>query len=141
MLRTVWFIIAVAASLSLPTTASAAPADGKQDSAIPATQMDAAAPDKPGNKDAKVHTQSKRVAARAARRWKGYGFLPGYRPPLPNNDPSFDPHYLTSRGAYWSGGRGYWWFSRPGFYHGRWNGGGLGPCWKSTPIGMMWICG
>jgi len=141
MLRTVWFLIAVASlSLSLSTAASAAPAAGKQDSTMPATQMDAAAPDKPANKD-KVHTQSKRLAARPARRWRGYGFLPGYRPPLPNNDPSFDPHYLTSRRAYWSGGRGYWWFSSPGFYHGRWNGGGFGPCWKSTPIGMMWICG
>ena len=29
----------------------------------------------------------------------------------------------------------------PGFYRGRWNGGGFGPCYTQTPIGYMWNCG
>jgi hypothetical protein len=41
----------------------------------------------------------------------------------------------------------YWWgdswhyFGNPGFLHGRYNGGSFGPCWTSTPIGLMWNCG
>ena len=26
-------------------------------------------------------------------------------------------------------------------YGFRWNGGSFGPCWTSTPIGLMWNCG
>ncbi len=64
-----------------------------------------------------------------ARHWHGYGFLPGYRSPerieldeARNREP-----------VYWYGG--------PGFYRGRWNGGGFGPCWTQTPIGNVWNCG
>jgi len=72
----------------------------------------------------------------ASRHWHGYGFLPGYRPP-------------EQRGpgpGYWMGAPGYdlgrhFWFGYPGYYHGRWNGGGFGPCWTYTPIGMYWNCG
>jgi hypothetical protein len=66
----------------------------------------------------------------ASRRQQGYGFLPGYRPPEQIQlERSFQP-----RGpSYWYGG--------PGFYRGRWNGGGFGPCWTHTPIGPMWNCG
>ncbi len=32
------------------------------------------------------------------------------------------------------GGRGHFW-------HGRWWGYGIGPCWQLTPIGYIWICG
>ena len=69
-----------------------------------------------------------------AQRWHGYGFLPGYRTPerieweqarARNRDPVY--------GRYWYGG--------PGFYRGRWNGGGFGPCWTQTPIGNVWNCG
>jgi|ERR1700719_1405656 hypothetical protein len=64
-----------------------------------------------------------------ARRWHGYGFLPGYRSPE-----RIEAEQARNRGpVYWYGG--------PGFYHGRWNGGGFGPCWTQTPIGNVWNCG
>jgi hypothetical protein len=31
----------------------------------------------------------------------------------------------------WHGGR-YW--------HGRWWGPGVGPCWRWTPVGWIWVC-
>ena len=64
-----------------------------------------------------------------SRAWHGYGFLPGYRPPeLVEWD-----RVRTRRPTFWYGG--------PGFYRGRWNGGGFGPCWTPTPIGPHWNCG
>ena len=27
------------------------------------------------------------------------------------------------------------------FWHGRWYGYGIGPCWRLTPDGYIWICG
>ena len=27
------------------------------------------------------------------------------------------------------------------FWHGRWWGPGIGPCWRWTPLGWVWICG
>jgi hypothetical protein len=63
------------------------------------------------------------------RPWHGYGFLPGYRTPE-----------QLDQAAYRSRALGYW-YGGPGFYRGRWNGGGLGPCWTKTPIGSMWNCG
>jgi hypothetical protein len=63
------------------------------------------------------------------RPWHGYGFLPGYEPPeVIEQGREFGPPP-----AYWYGG--------PGFYHGRWNNGGFGPCWTQTPIGNHWNCG
>ncbi len=65
-------------------------------------------------------------------RWQGYGFLPGVRSPeriewerdqARRRDP-FNVYY------------GY-----PGYYRGRWNGGGFGPCWTYTPIGPHYNCG
>lgn len=64
-------------------------------------------------------------AKKRDRHWHGYGFLPGY-PPSPRD-------YRSSTPDYWWGG--------PQFYRGRWNGGGFGPCWKTTPIGPIWTCG
>jgi hypothetical protein len=65
----------------------------------------------------------------AVHRWHGYGFLPGYRSPEQIEiDEARHP-----RRVYWYGG--------PGFYHGRWNGGGFGPCWTQTPAGNVWNCG
>jgi hypothetical protein len=58
----------------------------------------------------------------------GYGFLPGYEP----------PEVVETRRKFER--RGYWW-GGPRFYRGRWNGGGFGPCWTQTPIGMHWNCG
>jgi hypothetical protein len=73
-----------------------------------------------------------RAKAHVVWRWHGYGFLPGYRSPeriewerARNRDPVYN--------RYWYGG--------PGFYRGRWNGGGFGPCWTQTPIGNVWNCG
>jgi hypothetical protein len=64
-----------------------------------------------------------------ARRWHGYGFLPGYRSPE-----RIEWERAQNRApGYWYGG--------PGFYRGRWTGGGFGPCWTETPIGEVWNCG
>jgi hypothetical protein len=68
------------------------------------------------------------------RHWHGYGFLPGYRPPeLVERERA--AHYYRVYGPQYYGPA--W----PGFYRGRWNGGGFGPCWTQTPIGPMWNCG
>jgi hypothetical protein len=64
-----------------------------------------------------------------AHRWHGYGFLPGYR----------TPEQIESDEARHR--RRVWWYGGPGFYRGRWNGGGFGPCWTQTPIGNVWNCG
>jgi hypothetical protein len=61
--------------------------------------------------------------------WHGYGFLPGYEPPAV---------------VEWQRARVQpptFWYGGPGFYRGRWNGGGFGPCWTPTPIGPHWNCG
>jgi hypothetical protein len=88
------------------------------------------------------------VAAQGKRQvyhWHGYGFLPGYHQPPNNAVPVYTakssghviPDYTPS---YWyNGGRYY--FGNPGFYRGHFNGGSFGPCWTSTPIGLMWNCG
>jgi hypothetical protein len=69
----------------------------------------------------------------APRYWHGYGFLPGYRPPEQIEWERFWEWRRTHGPAFWYGG--------PQFYHGRWNGGGFGPCWTQTPIGPIWNCG
>jgi hypothetical protein len=77
----------------------------------------------------------------AARHWRGYGFLPGYRPPERlaweerMRARAREPVY-----GYWYGSSWYW-YGGPRFYRGRWNGGGFGPCWTQTPIGPIWNCG
>ena len=68
------------------------------------------------------------------RHWHGYGFLPGYRPPEVIERERAEHYYRTHGPQYY----GPAW---PGFYRGRWNGGGFGPCWTQTPIGPMWNCG
>jgi hypothetical protein len=78
--------------------------------------------------------------------WHGYGFLPGYHQPPANNVPVYGPKgaigdspaYVPS--YYWYGGEHYY-FGRPGFYRGQYNGGSFGPCWTRTPIGPIWNCG
>jgi hypothetical protein len=65
--------------------------------------------------------------------WKGYGFLPGYRPP--------DVIARQREAHYWRSGPHYYGPAWPRFYHGRWNGGGFGPCYANTPIGYIWTCG
>jgi hypothetical protein len=67
------------------------------------------------------------------RHWRGYGFLPGYRP----------PEVVERERAehYWRSGPHYYGPAWPRFYRGRWNGGGFGPCYTDTPIGYVWNCG
>ena len=64
---------------------------------------------------------------------RSYGFLPGVRTPRQIERDRARQYYAS--GPHWYGPA--W----PGFYHGRWNGGGFGPCYTRTPIGFMWTCG
>jgi hypothetical protein len=76
------------------------------------------------------------------KRWRGYGFLPGYRQPdLNSTHPAKTYHYWQGRtwdgypvGSWGTGGYGGMW------YRGRFTNG-IGPCWTRTPIGPMWNCG
>ncbi len=90
----------------------------------------AAAPAPEGASPRKQTVHKKRPLSR---HWQGYGFLPGYRP----------PEVIERERAqrYWESGPHWYGPAWPGFYHGRWNGGGFGPCYTYTPIGYMWTCG
>jgi hypothetical protein len=48
-------------------------------------------------------------------------------------------HAFVGHGGGFRGGR----FVRGGryFWHGRWWWPGIGPCWRWTPWGWVWICG
>jgi hypothetical protein len=63
----------------------------------------------------------------------GYGFLPGVRTPRQIERDRARRYYAS--GPHWYGP------AIPGFYRGRWNGGGFGPCYTLTPIGYQWTCG
>jgi hypothetical protein len=78
------------------------------------------------------HVTHKKHHVRRYYRWRGYGFLPGYVPPEVA-EREREEEYRRRHPFY-----GPAW---PRFYHGRWNGGGFGPCYVSTPIGYMWTCG
>ena len=115
----------VAASLPLPVTAGAEQAGGTR-----------------------VTAKSKQAAKT---RWRGYGFLPGYRQPPALTDwraqnriyqarEPYEPRYVYYRPYSGYGQLRYGW-GYPGTYRGRWNGGSFGPCWTYTPIGMVWNCG
>ena len=96
------------------------------------------------------------IHKRAAPRWHGYGFLPGYHQPLSNSLPLFkqEPavlrmarrerrHWYIDPTPYYYGydGNSYY-FGRPGFDGGgHYNGGSFGPCYTRTPIGPIWNCG
>ena len=78
---------------------------------------------------------------------RGYGFLPGYRQPPAltewrDRSARHGGRYQPYERRYysWDGQLSYGW-GGPGFYRGRWNGGSFGPCWTSTPIGLIWNCG
>jgi hypothetical protein len=64
----------------------------------------------------------------------GYGFLPGYEPPQITRGPKFGSHP-------WVRDSTYPWYGYPGYYRGRFNNGGFGPCYTKTPIGPIWNCG
>ena len=92
-----------------------------------------------------VANKRTKLTVRPKRLWHGYGFLPGYRPQLAetNGLPIVGPDPRPKREwRYWDhyGNIRYGW-GQPGFYRGRYNGGSFGPCWTSTPIGMMPTCG
>jgi hypothetical protein len=36
---------------------------------------------------------------------------------------------------------GVWYGTGRRFWRGRWYAYGVGPCWRSSPIGFVWICG
>jgi hypothetical protein len=108
--------LAAALALSLALPAVAAPAEQ------PATSQ-------------KRVTAKKPIKKRAVSRHRHrYGFLPGYRPPKVIAEERAE-RYWEDRPYYYYGPA--W----PRFYHGRWNGGGFGPCYVLTPIGYMWTCG
>jgi hypothetical protein len=83
----------------------------------------------------KKHTHKRVVHKKrhVSRHWHGYGFLPGYVPP--------EVAQRERERRYREEGPHYYGPAWPGFYRGRWNGGGFGPCYTYTPIGYMWNCG
>lgn len=110
---------AIAASLLVPAAAHGKPAVGKRQT---------------------------RIVVFPKQRPGPYGFLPGYRQPPPlsewrDRSPQFGGGDFQRNRRYWSGGEWRYGWGGPGFYRGRWNGGGFGPCWTQTPIGPMWNCG
>lgn len=122
---------AIAALLMLPASAVAQQTDGK-----PAVTSPKAA---------------KKSKSSAKQRWRGYGFLPGYRQPPALTDwraqnrisrqrEMTEPRYWYIRPYSGYAQLQYGW-GPPGIYRGRWNGGSFGPCWTQTPIGMIWNCG
>jgi hypothetical protein len=111
----VFLAAALAAGPAIPARAAVSSEEGAP----------AAKPNPTNPKPAKPSTKRHPV-----RRWHGYGFLPGYVP----------PEAEPPRRDYWTHPP-VWWYGGPGFYRGRWNGGGFGPCWTQTPIGPMWNCG
>ena len=124
-------VAALAAFLLLPATAVAQQQDGKGAAASQKT------------------APSKKTAAK--QRWRGYGFLPGYRQPPNLTDwraqnrrsrarEPYELRYVYYRPYTGYGQLRYGW-GRPGLYRGQWNGGSFGPCWTYTPIGMVWNCG
>jgi hypothetical protein len=115
-------IAAVAMSLLLPNTI-----DG------------AAAAKKPGART--KFTVHPKYTVHTKPRQRGYGFLPGYRPPPDLTDWRTPRTPDQPEIRYWYDGQIRYGWGRPRFYRGRWNAGSFGPCWTYTPIGMMWNCG
>ena len=92
-----------------------------------------------GASDAAPKHKKRQATSHVTRHWHGYGFLPGYRPPQRIAWERVRRHGPMERVR--RHGPIYYWDARPGYYRGRWNGGGFGPCWERTPIGPMWTCG
>ena len=83
---------------------------------------------------ANARTKTVVVVTKKYKGTRGYGFLPGYVPPEITQRPKFGDQP-------WVRDSTYPWYGYPGFYRGRWNGGGFGPCYTKTPIGPIWNCG
>ena len=64
---------------------------------------------------------------------RGYGFLPGYESPYTTPQRYGRSPFVRDST--------YPWYGYPGFYRGRFNNGGFGPCYTKTPIGPIWNCG
>jgi hypothetical protein len=125
-------VIAVGASWLLPPVAIAGPAGEPKATA--------------------QYKKPSKSPSKKSTRWTGYGFLPGYRQPPALTE--WRDRSVKHRGMYrgheqrfvrYSGYGGYgqlqYGWGEPGIHRGRWNGGSFGPCYASTPIGMMWTCG
>ena len=103
--------------------------------------------------DAFAASKKKNPASITVKKWRGYGFLPGY--PRSERERQRDklmsePRYYSYYGGRYLGGGFYsggyvsgphYGFGRPGFVRGQWNGGSIGPCYTQTPIGFIWNCG
>lgn len=127
--------LAVLAALTLVScAATAAPTDQAPNRRSAAEALQPKAGPAIRQADARVSRQAKRKRSTAAARHRSkYGFLPGYRPPEVIEEERARARY--ENGPRWYG------LAVPGFYRGRWNGGGFGPCYTYTPIGYVWNCG
>jgi hypothetical protein len=132
------FVMVVAAAFAIPALTVPALAEETAGPAARAPQASARA----------SVPEVKPVPAKRAKRTlkrgpQSYGFLPGYEAPPDNNRPDYRRNARSpyADGRYWSWGQWYYGYGQPGYMRGRWNGGSIGPCWKSTPIGYSWICG
>src|SRR6476661_5819225 len=92
--------LAIATSLLTPAAAMSAPEEG-----MPA---------------------KKRAAVTVTKKWRGYGFLPGY--PRTERERQIRKYRSETRFFDWRGNV-YYGFGRPGYYRGQWNGGSIGPCY------------
>src|SRR5580704_14327872 len=84
-----------------------------------------------------VAAPSAPVHKRPPPRWHGYGFLAGYQQPLNNSLPLYDqkdgtrrlanrerrPWYIDPTPRYYGYDGNSYYFGRPGFYRGHYNGG------------------
>ena len=105
----------------------------------PPSHVAADAGDSHGRPPRRKRTKIKCIPSGLARLWLSSRLRPRSRRPtacrrVPRPARRASPRYWHLRQ------RPYGW-GRPGFYRGRWNGGSFGPCWTSTPIGMMPTCG
>jgi hypothetical protein len=126
-------LVAVALALTAP-----GPAAASKDKAAAAANSSAS------KSSARKKGKRATITVRPRRPWRGYGFLPGYRPQPGEMQgvPQFGPRKPRREARYldYYGNVRYGW-GPPRYYRGRWNAGSFGPCWTQTPIGMVWNCG
>ena len=83
--------------------------------------------------DADARPRVKVTVSKAYKGTRGHGFLPGYESPYTTPQRYGRSPYVRDST--------YAWYGYPGFYRGRFNSGGFGPCYTKTPIGPIWNCG